>query len=502
MNNQKDFLEQIGANRAKLVQLAEAIKVLTENRKYNLIDSVFPDRGPFSRLAYAKHVEFMQAGKNHRFRVLSGGNGSGKSFTTSTELTYHLTGEYPHWWEGHKFKKGIKAWVVAESGSLWRDSMQSALLGPTGEEFGTGLIRKEVIHDTKSLPGVPGAIGQIYVKHKSGSISSVVVKTFEMGREQFQAATLDLIVFDEEPPESIYSECITRLRGVKGKKDPGICVMGFTPLKGLSDVVLRFLPSGQFPEGGTHPEYPDRYAIAIDWDHAPHLSEEDKQAMLNEYHPNERDARSKGIPMLGSGRIYPLLEEDIIVKPFQIPDYFPRAYGLDFGWNNTAVLWGAQDPTTQIIYLYAEYKQGKQTDVQHVYAIKERGEWISGAADPSGGGRRDDGRMRIDYYRGLGLDLHPGYNSLVAGIGQVHTLLDSGSLKVFSNLEKFLNEFRVYRYDSKDPNKPARNQDDHLLDCLRYLISIFDMISMSKYDSEVPEQDFYEELDIDPLTGY
>jgi len=493
-------------DRPKLLKLAQAITILTENRKYNLIDSVFPDTGPFSRDAYSKHVEFMQAGKTHRYRVLSGGNGSGKSFTTGTELTYHLTGEYPHWWEGHRFKKAIKAWVIAESGSLWRDSLQSALLGPIGDEIGIGLLRKDLISDTKSLPGVPGAIGQIYVKHKSGSISSVVVKTFEMGREQFQAATLDLIVFDEEPPETIYSECITRLRGVKGKKDPGICLMGFTPLKGLSDVVLRYLPGGQFPEGGVHPEFPDRYAIAIDWDHAPHLTEADKKAMLNEYHPNERDARSKGIPMLGSGRIYPLIEDDVVVQPFKVPDYFPRAFGLDFGWNCTAALWGAQDPTTNIIYLYAEYKQGKVADYQHIYSIKERGDWISGAADPSGGGRRDDGRMRIDYYRSLGLNLHPGYNSLISGISQVFTLFDSGSIKIFSNLEKFLSEFRVYRYDSKDLNKPARNQEDHLLDCLRYLISLFDTISLSKYDSETPEEDSFEQYNrwqqIDPLTGY
>lgn len=492
--------------RSKLLNIARAIQSFTEHKKYNLIDSVFPDEGPFAREKYYKHIEFFDAGKDHRFRILGGGNGTGKSFSGATELTYHMTGEYPDWWKGHRFKKAIKVWVVCESGSLWRDSMQSALLGSLGEELGTGLIRKELLDDTKSMPGVPGAIGQIRTKHKTKGISTVTVKTFEMGREQFQAATLDLIIFDEEPPDQIYSECIARLRGVKGIKEPGKCMMMFTPLKGLSDVVLRYLPNGRFPVDGTHPEHKDRYAIAVDWENAPHLTEEDKATMIAEMPPNERDARTKGIPALGSGRVYPISEDDIKVKPFEIPEYYPRAYGLDFGWNNTAALWIAQDPITQVKYVYATYKKGKVPDSQHAYAIQKRGDWMSGAADPSGGGRRDDGRMRIDYYRSLGLDLHPGYNSLVPGIAQVYNELESGMLKVFSNLEDFFDEYRVYRYDSKDPNKVARNQDDHLMDTLRYLLSIFEMIAVSHYDMETQDEDPFEDQKefrhIDSLTGY
>jgi len=190
----------------------------------------------------------------------------------------------------------------------------------------------------------------------------------------------------------------------------------------------------------------------------------------------------------------------------EIPDYFPRAYCMDFGWNETSALWLAQDPVTQVIYVYSEYKRGKLPDSQHAYAIKERGEWMAGAADPSGGGRRDDGRMRIDYYRSLGLDLHPGYNSIVTGISQIYNMLEAGTLKFFNNLHMLLDEFRVYRYDAKDPNKIARNQDDHLLDALRYGISIFEMIAVSHYDMEMadidPYEDYKESRDIDPITGY
>lgn len=495
-------------DRPQLLEVARAVQAFSEHKKYNLIDSVFPLEGPFSRFAYHKHWEFLKAGATHRFRVLGGGNGSGKSYTVSTELAYHLTGDYPEGWEGKVFKKAVTGWAICESGALWRGSMQKALLGRVGDEEGTGLIRKSALPKdaTKSFPGVPGAVGQILVKHKSGGLSSLVVKTFDMGREKFQAETLDFVVFDEEPPEEVYTECIMRLRGVEGVKEPGICLMAFTPLKGLSNVVLRYLPNGRFPLGGEHPEEKDRYAIPVSWEDAPHLTEEDKATMIAEMPPNERDARTKGIPALGSGRVYPISEDDVVCAPFPIPDYYPRAYALDFGFNNTAVVWLAQDPVTQIVYAYSTYKKGKVPDSQHVFAIKERGEWMSGAADPSGGGRRDDGRMRIDYYRSLGLDLHPGYNSLIPGIAQVYNMLEAGTLKIFSNLSELLDEFRVYRYDSKDPNKVARNQDDHLLDALRYGISIFEQIALSKYDFDNDEVDPYEEYkqsrDIDPLTGY
>lgn len=487
-------------DRGKLLTIAEAIKTLAENKKYNLLEQVYPDTGAYSRDKYPVSLEFFRRGLNHRIRAFIAANRSGKSFTGATELVYHATGRYPSWWEGRRFKKGINSWVVCESGQLWRDSLQLLLLGAMGD-IGSGLIPKDAIADTKSMPGVPGSIGQIVIKHASGSNSIISVKTYEMGREQFQAAKIDIVLFDEEPPEEIFSEALTRTMGAG--TEPGIVMLLFTPLKGLSNVILKFLPNGIIPEGGVHPDNAQKWVCQLTWEDVPHLTEEDKQMMIAEYHPNERDARTKGIPAIGSGRIYPLLEEDITITPFKIPDYYNRAYGLDFGWNNTAVIWGAQDPTTNVIYLYAEYKNGKLADYQHAFSIKERGDWIPGAADPSGGGRRDDGRMRIDYYRSLGLNLVPGYNSLVAGIGQVYTMLESGGIKVFSNLEKFLAEFRVYRYDTKDPNKPARNQDDHLMDALRYLISQFDIISISKYDTEFEEiDDYHEQKDVDPLTGY
>ncbi len=474
---------------------------------------MFPDKGPYRRELYKVHTEFMDRGAQHRMRAFIGPNRSGKSETAAYETVRHMIGKYPPFWKGKRFSKPINAWVVTESGQLFRDSLQEKFLGKIGD-FGTGLIPKDCLLDdkgeftVKSMPGVPGSYSIISTKHydkhgKFDGYSTLTVKTYEMRREQFQAAKVDWVFLDEECPEDIFTEVLTRTMGTG--KEPGSLVLMFTPLKGLTEVVLKFLPQGKLPPGGVHPENSEKWACQLSWDQVPHLTEDDKKALLAEYPSSERDARTKGIPALGSGRIYPILEEDVVVRPFPIPDYWPRAFGLDFGWHNTAALWGAQDPHTKVIYLYAEYKKGKLAPHAHVFAIHSKGKWIKGICDPSGGGRNaNDGRLLVDEYRSLGLDLTEGENAITAGIARNLNLFEAQQLKIFSNLEQTLGELRVYRYDATNPNQPARNQDDHLMDCLKYLTSQFEYVATSEVDEyrSQYQSSSADRNSRDPLTGY
>ena len=133
------------------------------------------------------------------------------------------------------------------------------------------------------------------------------------------------------------------------------------------------------------------------WDDVPHLSADAKEALLAGIPPYQRDARTKGIPQLGSGAIYPVPEADVLVAPFEIPAYWPRSYGLDVGWNRTAAVWRAKDPETGVRYLYSEHYRGQAEPVIHATSIKSRGEWIPGVIDPAARGRSQvDGRKLID----------------------------------------------------------------------------------------------------------
>jgi hypothetical protein len=210
-----------------------------------------------------------------------------------------------------------------------------------------------------------------------------------------------------------------------------------------------------------------KWFCQVSWSEVPHLTEEAKNDLLRSIPPYLRDARTKGIPMLGSGAIYPVSEDDILVAPFTIPSYWPQAYALDVGWNRTAAVWGARDNSSGIIYLWAEYYQGQQQPAIHAYGIKSRGDWIPGVIDPAARGRSQiDGRKLLNEYRKLGLDLQPANNTVEAGIAAVWQALSSGRLKVFKNLTSFLSEFRIYQRDKKGKIVKV---NDHIMDCVRYL---------------------------------
>lgn len=208
--------------------------------------------------------------------------------------------------------------------------------------------------------------------------------------------------------------------------------------------------------------------IQATWDDVPHLTETAKNELLASIPAYQRDARTKGIPQLGSGAIYPVPESDVLVPDFELPDFFPRVYALDVGWNRTAALWGARDNESGIVYLYSEYYKGQAEPVVHAQGIKARGEWIPGVIDPTSRGRSQfDGLKLIQTYRELGLILTESKNAVEAGIYEVWQLLANGKLKVFKSLQNWLMEFRIYQRDEKGH---VVKSNDHLMDCMRYLI--------------------------------
>ncbi|MDO9334950.1 MAG: hypothetical protein Q7T61_00985 [Caulobacter sp.] len=242
-----------------------------------------------------------------------------------------------------------------------------------------------------------------------------------------------------------------------------------------------------------------KFCIGITWDDVPHISAEDKALLWDSIPPHQRDARSKGIPALGSGVIYPVSEETYLVDPFDIPRYWPRAYGMDVGWKRTAALWGAWDQQNDVIYLYSEHYMAEAPPQVHADAIRARGAWIPGAIDPaSSGSSQFDGKKLINEYQGLGLDLSFADNAVEAGLHAVYRRLVSGRLKVFKTLPSFLSEIRLYRRDEKGKIVKER---DHLMDTMRYLV----MSGMARATTEAHVMgETYAEAPRgnDSLTGY
>ncbi len=154
-----------------------------------------------------------------------------------------------------------------------------------------------------------------------------------------------------------------------------------------------------------------------------------------------------------------------------IPDEWPRVFGMDVGWNRTAVVWGARDPGSGVTYLYSEHYQGQGEPASHAHAILGREPWIPGVIDPAClGSSQIDGRTLMNIYRELGLQLYPAVNAVEAGITEVWNLLVSAHLKVMANLTNWLREFRKYHRDDKGSGKIVE-RDDHLMDATRYPVA-------------------------------
>lgn len=441
----------------ELMALTVRLQLLTERTK---IESYYPETGPLRRELYVKHMEFFRLGAQYKQRLALCANRIGKTEGMGgCEMVYHLTGRYPMWWAGRRFTKPVTAWVAGETAKDVRDSIQLKLCGPISN-LGTGLIPGECIGRHTSKGGVPDAFDTIYVTHANGKQSSLAFKSYDQGRESFQAADVDVLWLDEEPPLSIYTEAVTRTMTTLG-----LVMLTFTPLLGMSETVMQFLPGGEIVERRDE----TRAVIMATWDDAPHLTEPMKRAMLETYPAFQRDARSKGIPQLGAGAIYQVPESEITVEPFEIPAHWPRAYAIDVGWNRTACLWGAYDRDSETWNLYSEHYRGQAEPSVHANAIRSRGEWICGVIDPAARGRgQADGDQLLQMYRDLGLDLTEADNGVEAGIYGVFERLSGGKIKVFKTLQNFLSEYRLYRRDEKGRIVKV---NDHLCDCVRYLVA-------------------------------
>lgn len=216
--------------------------------------------------------------------------------------------------------------------------------------------------------------------------------------------------------------------------------------------------------------------VQCDWDEVPHLSDAQKKALRDSYPPFQRDARTRGIPQLGAGAIYPVPESEIIVPPFDIPSFWPRGYGLDVGWNRTAAIWGAVDreTTPSTIYLYSEHYKGEAEPSVHAAGIRNRGAWMRGTIDPAARGRgQRDGEQLLQNYLDLGLHLIPAENARESGIFLVWEALSQGRLKVFTTLVNWLAEYRLYRRDEKGN---VVKENDHLMDATRYLAIMLEAV--------------------------
>jgi len=444
---------------SNLARAVEIAKELEFRQKTNLMNSYNP-------YEYQKKFHGSLASQ----RLLMAGNRVGKSFSGAMEMAYHCTGLYPEWWTGKKFYRPVRCWVGGVSNETTRDVCQKELCGQPDDPSakGMGSIPLKLIGETVRKPGVPNAFNSVVIKHTSGGYSRIGFKAYEMGKEKWMGESLDVIWLDEEPPQSIYSQALTRTAD-KG----GIVYMTFTPEQGMTETVAQFvnnLKTGQ-------------ELIQATWDDAPHMTKDIRNQILSALPPHERKMREMGIPQLGSGLVFPIAEDDIVCEHFEIPDYFPRICAIDFGWDHpTACVWVAWDRDSDIVYVYDSYAMRQETVPVHASAIKSRGFWIP-VVYPMDGRQADkgSGKSLAVQYREEGVNLlrehftNPpqtgmkegsGGNSVEAGVMEMLTRFQTKRLKIFENQGKLMEELRMYH---RKEGKIVPMNDD-VISALRYAV--------------------------------
>ena len=426
---------------------------------------------------YPYQLKFHKTGSEANQRLLMAANRIGKSYCGSMELSYHLTGLYPDWWEGRVYRQPIVAWAGGVSNETTRDIVQFELLGSPDDPdaFGSGTVPKDMIIKTERKPGVPNAKSVALIRHVSGGNSSLFFKAYEMGVEKWQGRSVDCIWLDEEPSRDIYSQAVTRTLDKKG-----MVYRTFTPEAGMTETVASFmnnLQSGQALVNATWDDASESIK-SMNGENG-HLNEAVMQQILSSYSPHEREMRRNGRPSIGSGLIFPINEENIMTDPIFIEEHWPRIAAIDFGWDHpTAVVWCALNAEEDTFYVYDCYRASKASPSVHSEAIRSRPHFIP-IAYPHDGNRRDSmGNPGLaDQYRNLGcnfllehftnppaLGTNKGSNSIEEGLMSMIQSMEKGKFKVFSTLSDWFEEFRMYH---RKQNKVVPIRDD-LMSATRY----------------------------------
>jgi phage terminase large subunit-like protein len=165
------------------------------------------------------------------------------------ETTLHLTGQYPDWWTGWRSAKPVRWWAAGKTNETTRDIVQSKLLGPAswsgGKKgfAGTGMVPGDSIGPVTWKAGLTDLADTVAVRHVAGGYSLLGIKSYQQGRGSFEGTEQDGSWLDEEPPLDVYSECLIRTMTTDGR-----ILLTFTPLEGMSEVVMNFLEDGRMPD--------------------------------------------------------------------------------------------------------------------------------------------------------------------------------------------------------------------------------------------------------------
>ena len=449
---------------------------------------------------------FFATGSVDRRGILAA-NRIGKTVSTCYETAMHLTGQYPDWWQGHRFSGAITAMVAGEGWAQVALVLQNELLGTPDikirEGLGTGAIPlSAIVDDTIRSDGAN--VISCEIRHQSGGKSYLLFANYTQEVRQLQGLKLNLAVFDEQPPDDFFSEVVTRTATTQGK-----VLCSFTPLKGLNGLVSKFWNR---EEGYDF--------VRVAWDDVPEydpwgepfLLMETRRQLERDYLPHEREARIAGRPIMGQGAVFQLRTWPTYSTgtfDFRAMPGIQRIIALDLGLVNdrTVISLMYWHPDEQEAWLHTQIRVSGLDEanpvnyINHLLRPEVIGTPIVLPADASTPGRYTMSSTSIrELFEQYDLNVHPDAimnppdlqgrrtNHKSYGINIMRQMLEAGTLHINDRCQDFLREAENYYVDPQgrfsDPDDCIDSARYALLGCLQGIAEPYDGLTRQQRMAE------------------
>lgn len=274
--------------------------------------------------------------------LMSGAMASVWSTGRYNSITEDYSGN-PYTWKGRKYDYPTRGLIICPDNDQARGAMQRLLFGNAKRLFGQGpendpypvMPRDALIFDEiKMSTDVPGLIDYAGIRHETGDLSYIYMKSQKQDPMTVAGDEFDWAIFDEFPEdERWYGQVVTRIQ----TRDGLIFVSATPEQKNANQLqcINRFIKEKpKMPDGTPLTSY--RF---VHLNEAEHLTPFQKERMIASYSKRERIYRVEGKPFIGTGFIYDVPDENIMIMRDKLPNYRSCRHiiGLDWGMSD----WGA-----------------------------------------------------------------------------------------------------------------------------------------------------------------
>ena len=447
------------------------------------------------------------------------GNQMGKTEAACALITMHLTGVYPDWYKGRRFKKAPLVIAAGQDSNFNKNNLQDRIFGTNNirgkaqnKELGTGMIPRSSINIHSIVSQRGDGIDSVKIKHSSGDESNLIFKGYEGGAKAIQGIPADVVYIDEQPPQDFWEEALTRTTATDGS-----VICAFTPLHGLTDLVgtLSELPP---VESGGEDKYGPKLRADKDWamvraslDDVTHISEDKKQSLYSKWAHHQRDARYFGIPVAGHGRIFPYQEGEITYDPREahVQDSWDQLIGLDIGHGHggdpTAAVLVAWDQENDVIYVREENMDDTPTSREISKVVFSVNPHVP-VAWPNDASRRAANAPEtiIEQLREYGMNalgkafMNPKdamgkkNNHIRPGIVEINERFHDGRLRIHGGCRDLLKQIENYQH-KENGDIPVDGKID-LIDAFRYAVmSIIQGYGEPAFQNPWDQEDLWED---------